>query len=96
MYRFGEGGPPDPAKAATWYRRAAERGEPVAQMNLGEMYALGVGVQRDPVQGLVWLRRAARQGKGWAADQSRRLSRQLTAAQRRAAAALLDRGPRNK
>ena len=55
-------GPRDSARAAEWYRRAAERGHPDAQYNLGFMFLLGEGVQTDPDEGLRWLRRSAEQG----------------------------------
>jgi uncharacterized protein len=55
-------GPHDAVRAVEWYRRAAERGHPDAQYNLGFMYLLGDGVQADPEEGLKWLRRSADQG----------------------------------
>lgn len=55
-------GPRDPARAADWYRRAAERGHPDAQYNLGFMYLRGEGVQTNPEEGLRWLRCSADQG----------------------------------
>lgn len=55
-------GPHDAVLAADWYRRAAERGHPDAQYNLGFMYLRGEGVQADPHAGLQWLRRSADQG----------------------------------
>jgi uncharacterized protein len=48
-------GPHDSVRATEWYRRAAERGHPDAQYNLGFMYLLGDGVQSDPQEGLRWL-----------------------------------------
>jgi uncharacterized protein len=63
LYATGDWtGPRDSARAAEWYRRAAERGHPDAQYNLGFMYLLGEGVQVDPGEGLLWLRRSAEQG----------------------------------
>jgi TPR repeat protein len=59
----GWSGPRDPVRAAEWYRRAAERGHPDAQYNLGFMYLLGEGVQASPSEGLQWLRRSADQGE---------------------------------
>lgn len=55
-------GPRDLVRAAEWYRRAAERGHPDAQYNLGFMCLLGEGVASDPREGLQWLRRSAAQG----------------------------------
>lgn len=71
--------------ALTWYRRAAERGDPVAQMNLGDRYARGAGVPRDPVKALAWFTLAAEQGRRWAAGQGDALSETMTPAQRTAA-----------
>lgn len=62
--RYGYGMTADPARAAYWYRRAAEAGDPRAQYNLGLMLKLGLGVSRDYDQALVWLRRAAERGSG--------------------------------
>ena len=53
--------PPDYAYAATWCRRAAERGHPGAQARLGMMYHRGQGVARDDVEALKWLTLAVRQ-----------------------------------
>jgi len=62
LYATGDWtGPRDSVRAIEWYRRAAERGHPDAQYNLGFMYLLGEGVQIDPQEGLKWLRRSADQ-----------------------------------
>jgi TPR repeat protein len=55
-------GPHDPARAALWYRRAAERGHTDAQYNLGFMYLRGEGLPCDHMEGLRWLHCAADQG----------------------------------
>jgi TPR repeat protein len=52
----------DLAKAAEWYRKAADQNHAFAQFNLGVMYARGQGVAPDPVQAELWLRKAAEQG----------------------------------
>lgn len=49
----------DAVLAAEWYRRAAERGHPDAQYNLGFMILLGEGMEANPNEGLRWLRRSA-------------------------------------
>ncbi len=49
-------------KAFTWYRRAAEKGEPRAQANLGRMYLRAIGVDRDYAKAGFWLERSASQG----------------------------------
>ena len=64
---------PDLPQAVSWYRRAAERGDPVAQMNLGDFYARGHGVPRDRARALAWFSLAAEQGRHWAAEQHARL-----------------------
>jgi TPR repeat protein len=64
-YRYGEayddgrGVPQDFAAAAYWYRLAAERGYPPAQLALASYYARGVGVAEDIIQGYVWANRSA-------------------------------------
>ena len=43
MFGAGLGIPRDDAKAAIWYRKAAERGLPDAQIQLGTMIGAGQG-----------------------------------------------------
>jgi len=59
IYEKGLGVPPDPAKAAEWYRRAADKGYARASINLGSLYERGEGVPEDPNQALSQYRRAA-------------------------------------
>jgi uncharacterized protein len=40
----------DHAKAAEWFRRAAEQGHPGAHEYLGYMYAVGAGVSKNPTK----------------------------------------------
>lgn len=49
MHRRGDGAPQDNSKAVMWYRRAAEQGNTVAQINLGIAYINGIGIQKDLV-----------------------------------------------
>jgi uncharacterized protein len=51
-----------PAKAAQWFRRAAEHGSGHAQNNLGILLSNGTGVRKNVEESLVWLRRAIRAG----------------------------------
>jgi TPR repeat protein len=52
----GEGsGTKNLAEAATWFRRAAERGHPQAAHNLGAMVSTGNGVPANPSEGYFWL-----------------------------------------
>ena len=44
------------------YKARAERGDPVAQYNLGVCYRNGEGVAKDQVEAVKWCRKAAEQG----------------------------------
>jgi TPR repeat protein len=56
FYLKGIGGvSADPAEAAKWVKKAAEQGEPSAQILLSSMCREGTGVAQDPVQALMWL-----------------------------------------
>lgn len=52
-------GPADAARAADLFRRAAERGNALAEYDYGYCYEHGLGVQRDPEQARAWYQRAA-------------------------------------
>lgn len=52
----------DFAKAAKWYRLAAEQGDAYAQLNLGMMYYRGEGVPQIYQEAVKWYRMAAEQG----------------------------------
>ncbi|MFQ5956118.1 MAG: tetratricopeptide repeat protein [Kiloniellales bacterium] len=78
LYRSGLGLQQSDAKAAVWYRRAAESGHVVAQMNLGELYRHGRGVERDPVLAWFWFSLAADQGHPWARGQRAQLAAGLS------------------
>lgn len=63
VYSFGKGGVPvDNAEAFKWALKAAERGHPVAEHNVGDFYFEGVGVEKNPEQARYWLMKAAEQG----------------------------------
>src|SRR5262249_56522502 len=47
----------DPAIAATWWAKAAARGDADGQAMLGAAHLLGAGVPRDGVAALAWLLR---------------------------------------
>ncbi len=49
-------------EAAKWYRKAAERGMPMAQYELGILYMFGEGVPQDYKESISWHRKAAGQG----------------------------------
>jgi uncharacterized protein len=59
LYKHGRGVPQNYVAAVTWYRQAAEQGEPRGQAFLGGMYAEGHGVPQDVMQAHVWLNLAA-------------------------------------
>jgi hypothetical protein len=62
MYDQGKGVVQDYAEAILWYRKAAEQGDVLAQLNLGVMYDEGKGVVEDYVEAIRWFRKAAEQG----------------------------------
>ena len=49
-------------EAAEWYRKAAERGYVMAQVNLGYMHEHGLGVEHDFDKAVEWYKKAAEQG----------------------------------
>ncbi|MFH3478566.1 sel1 repeat family protein [Xanthobacter sp. V4C-8] len=57
----------DESDAATWWRKAAEAGDPDGQALLGAAHHLGVGVPRDRIAAFAWLLRA-KSGKSPLAD----------------------------
>ena len=59
-YETGQGGfPKDAEQALAWYRRAAEAGDPGAQIRLSKAYSNGRVVPKDDSQAVEWLSRAA-------------------------------------
>lgn len=56
------------AKAAQWFRRAAEHGNGPAQNNLGLLLGNGNGVRKNVKEALLWLRKAFRAGDTCAAQ----------------------------
>ena len=55
---------PEEVKAFEGYKAQAEKGDRVAQHNLGYQYFKGSGVAKDFVQAVSWYRKAAEQGFG--------------------------------
>jgi hypothetical protein len=58
-YFAGRGVPKDLAQAAYWYRKAADQGNPAAQVYLGYLCTVGLGVPQDTAEGILWYRRAS-------------------------------------
>ena len=56
------------AQNADYYRAAANRGDKVAQHNLGACYYNGTGVVQDYKQAVYWFKKAAEQGNENAKD----------------------------
>ena len=50
---------PDAKTAVGFYRRAAEKGDPIAQQRMGELYEKGLAVTKDLRQAAVWYKRSA-------------------------------------
>jgi TPR repeat protein len=61
-YQFGKGVPKDLAQSVYWYRKAADHGDPNAQVQLGYFYFKGIGVERDPIEAAKWFARAVGTG----------------------------------
>lgn len=53
--------PQEEAERVNWFREAAERGHPWAQLRLGLMYAAGRGVPQNDAEAVKWYRKAAEQ-----------------------------------
>ncbi len=64
FYDTGRAVKADPAKAAAYYRQAAEKGEPHAQWRYGVMLDTPEGVPLDSVEAMRWFRKSATQGFG--------------------------------
>jgi hypothetical protein len=64
------------AQAASWYRKAAEGGNPLAMRLLGSMYERGNGgLKKDKNQALIWYGKAAQLGDSKAQEALRRVNR---------------------
>jgi TPR repeat protein len=60
-YTRGEGVDVNFTKAVEWWQRAAQKGDPSAQSNLGSMYKLGRGIEQDYVKAVSWWKKGAQQ-----------------------------------
>jgi TPR repeat protein len=58
----GDGVPRDLAAAARWYEKAAQRGEPNAQNQIGYFYQSGIGVPKDVGRAMHWYQLSAASG----------------------------------
>ena len=64
LYEHGQGVEQNYKSASIWYEKAAEKGHPKAQFNLGGLYYLGLGVKQDYSKCYKWLTRAAKKITG--------------------------------
>ncbi|MBT9548647.1 MAG: sel1 repeat family protein [Candidatus Sericytochromatia bacterium] len=62
MFQFGMVVPVDYISSKEWYLKAAEKGFPAAQTNLGYLYVKGLGVEMDYTLARYWFEKAAFQG----------------------------------
>jgi TPR repeat protein len=56
------GNTPNYEEALKWYRKSAEQGNPLAQVNLGRMYERGYGLAQNYEEALKWYRKSAEKG----------------------------------
>jgi TPR repeat protein len=49
-------------EAFKWFRKAAEQGHSIAQVDLGLMYLRGEGITKNPDEAVKWFRLSAEQG----------------------------------
>ena len=61
MYGGGHDVPENRQQAQLWFRKAAQRGNGLAQMMLGRYLVRGLAGVTDPVEGRIWLERAKAQ-----------------------------------
>ena len=52
-------------EGVNWYKKAAEKGNASAQINLASALRSGKGVKQDDVEALKWYRASAEQGNGY-------------------------------
>jgi len=64
MFFKSKHGPKDYAKAAKWFRKAADKGNVDAMYQLGEMYKHGEGVPMDDDEAIKWFRKAGENDDG--------------------------------
>lgn len=79
----------DYAKAAKYYRKAAELGDGDAQMRLGYCYAAGEGVEKDYTEAVKWFCKSAEQeysyaqfNMGWAYEFGQGVEKNLSEAKK--------------
>ena len=66
MYAMGYGAEQDYRKAAGWYEKAVDEGNPFAAYALGSLYRRGQGVEKDEAQAAAYFQAAAAHGNEYA------------------------------
>lgn len=61
-YLLGRGVPQNDAMAFSYFKKAADEGDPFAQNELGYLYAAGKGTPRDNAKAFSWYKKAAEHG----------------------------------
>lgn len=69
MYANGDGVKRSDIEAGKWFLKAAKKGDPFAQYNLGLMNAQGIGTPINKRQAYSWFSLAAAQGNKPAQDE---------------------------
>ena len=91
MHYTGRGVPRDAARAAELFDRAANRGEPTAQLFLATMHFRGDGVARNLPLALMWLELAMAGGQPETFELRGAIMQTMTDAEREESAQLLTR-----
>ncbi|GIM46341.1 hypothetical protein DNHGIG_18900 [Collibacillus ludicampi] len=63
IYEQGDGTEQDDSQAFEWYQKAAEKGFPPSQFNVGRMFYQGKGVSRNYEKAVYWLSKASENGE---------------------------------
>jgi TPR repeat protein len=82
MYYSGRGVPRDSRKAAEFFYRAADQGEPTAQLFLALMFDRANGVPKSPPLAMMWLELAMAGGLAEAYDLRENIMQSMTEAER--------------
>ena len=81
MYKYGTGINEDSSQAVFWYKKAAERGNTKAQLNLAVMYASGEGILENFVLAYKWANLAAARGNENAREMKNEVKKRMTRTQ---------------
>ena len=74
MHLNGKDAPKDPAQALSWFRQAADKGNPRGAVWLGYLYENGLGLpggRPDPAQALSWYEKAEQSGDPKVSEKAR-------------------------